>query len=392
MTSAQDPVYVKLLDQCNLLDTNTSTISAGYNLNQGRQTATGQQSMKRTKTCTERMNEANSKKYNAVKQKFGGIDASVARAAFMKNDIWPPGTEITIGFLDQEPPPDDWTKINALHFRTPTPEIEQQSRMEHKPIDPLQLEVKQNTPVIEFTKRIVKERFEGYLNLKFVFVDEYPEDAMIRIKFNPHDGAYSYLGKSNLDVPGGDVTMNLGWFDVSTTMHEFCHMLGMVHEHQNPKGGVNWNPCKVFQWARDNQGWDAMTTYENILRKYDTSEINASEFDPLSVMLYFFDGELTKDGKGTKQNLRLSPLDVEFLNNMYALTGGYKVNSKAVGDFYKKAYGQSLEKAFTEDYIDNPNVKTRALSSMNTQSRLMMSAGVAFLLIALIVVVMMRKS
>ena len=390
MTSAQDPVYVKLLDQCNLLDTNTSTVGAGYNLNKGRQSATGQQSVKRVKTCTERMNEANSKKFNAVKAKFGGIDASVARAAFMKNDIWPPGTEITIGFLDSDPPPDDWTKINAMHFRTPTPEIEQQSRMERKPIDPLQKEVKQDTPIIDFIKRIVKERFDGYINLKLVFVDDYPEDAMIRIKFSAHDGAYSYLGKSNLDITSG-VTMNLGWFDVSTTMHEFCHMLGMVHEHQNPKGGVQWNPCKVFAWAKDNQGWDAMTTYENILKKYDTAEINASEFDPLSIMLYFFDGELTKDGKGTKQNLRLSPLDVEYLNNMYALSGGHKVNSKAIGDFYKKAYDQSLEKAFTEDYIENPNLKTRALSAMNTQSRLMMGAGLAVLVIALVALALVAK-
>jgi hypothetical protein len=336
--------YSKLLEKCNIDDNGGvgGGVGVGVTLNN-------------VKICTDRMNTLDAKKLNTIRDTFGSVDMSVARAAFMKNDLWSPGSEITIGFIDREPPADNWSVLSmaANHFRTPTPQIEQQSRLDQKEIDPLQLEITEESLVTSFVKRIVTERFEPYVNLKFTFLDEYPEEAMIRISFDPTQGAYSYLGRSNIDIPSDVSTMNLGWFDVATTIHEFCHMLGMVHEHQNPKDGVNWAPCRVFEWARTDQGWDARTTYDNIMKKYDTSELNASEFDPLSIMLYFFDDSLTKDGKGTKQNLRLSPLDVEYLNNMYALSGGNAVNQKATNAFYTQVYGSDLMSAFQSTYTSD---------------------------------------
>ena len=61
-------------------------------------------------------------------------------------------------------------------------------------------------------------------------------------------------------------------------------------------------------------------------------------------MLYFFPGDLTLDGIGTHQNLRLSAYDVEYLSKIYP--NGIITPE----EFYKQVYGESLEKARQDSY------------------------------------------
>ena len=112
--------------------------------------------------------------------------------------------------------------------------------------------------------------------------------------------------------------MQFGWFDVATVLHEFCHALGLGHEHQNPYGiGIDWNQEKVYEWARKTQGWDKAKTNSNIIVRYSKDLTIGTSYDPDSIMLYFYDGTLTKNGIGTKPNLRLSLLDVHYLASKY---------------------------------------------------------------------------
>jgi hypothetical protein len=94
----------------------------------------------------------------------------------------------------------------------------------------------------------------------------------------------------------------------------------MLHEHESPYGGIKWNRQAVYTWARETQGWDEETTDENILNTYATNEISGSVFDPDSVMLYFFPASLTLNNQGTKQNLRYSKTDLEWLASTYGST------------------------------------------------------------------------
>ena len=169
--------------------------------------------------------------------------------------------------------------------------------------------------------------------------------------------------------------MNLGWFDVSTVMHEFGHVLGMIHEHQNPKGkSIDWNKDAVYNWAKSTQGWDKDMTDKNILNKYQNDLINGSSFDPLSIMLYFFPGSLTNDGKGTNQNLQLSGLDMEFINKNYG-----KDNAKT---FFPTIYNSSLE-----SNINKSNQLSSELSSGNSSSsknKLFMIIGITVAILTLI--------
>lgn len=155
-----------------------------------------------------------------------------------------------------------------------------------------------------------------FANLDFVF-DDSPQ-AEIRISFDPNDGAWSYVGTDCRGIPLPGATMNLGWQDEAVILHEFGHAIGLAHEHQNPAGGIAWKDEIVI---RDLGGapnfWDPETVRHNVLDKYRADQIQGTEFDPKSIMLYAFPGTWTESGKGTKENTKLSSLDQAFVRGVY---------------------------------------------------------------------------
>jgi hypothetical protein len=254
-------------------------------------------------------------------------------AAFYKNKLWEPQSEIFIVFLDDG---------KNIPRNTVSGDV-----------DPLQtyFEKNQNITIPEAVKKIVMERIQPLVNLKFTFIEKSEiadKKNVVKISFDPDGGAWSLVGKDAINQKGP--TMNLGWFDVSTVLHEFGHVLGMIHEHQSPLGkSIDWNQNEVFKWARETQGWNEEETKKNILDKYNKNMINGSDFDPLSVMLYFFPAKLTMNHRGTKQNLRLSADDVIWIEKTYP--GG----SMSAKEYYPKVYGISLDKALKqEEMARNP--------------------------------------
>lgn len=139
-------------------------------------------------------------------------------------------------------------------------------------------------------------------------------NADIRVSFNPNDGAWSYIGTDCKSIPLGEATMNLGFLDGGTAAHEFGHAIGMAHEHQNPAGGIQWNePVVIAEMAKSPNFWSADMTRHNILRKYSVDQINGTDFDPDSIMLYFFPASWSLNGIGTKANDVLSGIDKAFI-------------------------------------------------------------------------------
>ena len=213
-------------------------------------------------------------------------------------------------------------------------------------IDPLQ-KIVDNMTVIDGIKEIIKQRIQPIVGLQFNYVDDY-NNAKVRISFDVNDGAWAVIGIQCLDPEiNGKATMNLGWFDVATTLHEFGHVLGLIHEHQNSRDNpISWNKEAVYKWAQSDQNWDQQTTNENILQNYPINQINGSVFDPLSIMLYFFPAELTTNNHGTRQNLRLSGYDVKYISEKYP--GG----SMSPEDFYFNIYNQTLQDNINESTVD----------------------------------------
>ncbi len=158
----------------------------------------------------------------------------------------------------------------------------------------------------------IAPQWTDHANLEFDFTDD--PRAEIRVTFDAGDGAWSYVGTDNLNIPLHAATLNLGWQDEGVILHEFGHMIGLSHEHQNPEGGMQWNEQRVLaDLAGPPNFWDPETIRRNVLHKYSADQLHGTEFDPKSIMLYAFPAEWTTNGKSTEANEKLSATDQDFV-------------------------------------------------------------------------------
>jgi hypothetical protein len=160
--------------------------------------------------------------------------------------------------------------------------------------------------------RQIAPEWTNHANLRFEFTVN--PTAHIRVTFDPNDGAWSYVGTDNLSIPLHAATLNLGWQDEAVILHEFGHMIGLSHEHQNPDGGMQWNEQVVINaLAGAPNHWDEATVRHNVLDKYSADQLHGTAFDPDSIMLYAFPANWTLNGFATHENEKLSNLDQQFI-------------------------------------------------------------------------------
>ncbi len=157
-----------------------------------------------------------------------------------------------------------------------------------------------------------------YANLNLDFSDA--PGAEIRIAFDAADGSWSYVGTDALVVPERSATMNLGFLEKGNVLHNFGHVLGLIHEHQSPNADIHWNEKAVLE---DLQGppnfWDAGTVNRNVLTPHDPDRYAGyREFDPDSVMMYAFPSSWTRDNRGFEGDAtELSDSDRQFARRLY---------------------------------------------------------------------------
>lgn len=170
------------------------------------------------------------------------------------------------------------------------------------------------------------QTIDKLINLTFVRVDSGHSD--IRVSFDPNAGHWSYVGTGNRSVPQYKPTMNLalkaGIFGSGSTewnrvaLHEICHAIGMAHEHQHPFATIRWNVPAVLAYYGRTQGWsEAEIRYQVLNRSPKTARFRGTAFDPASIMEYPVPRELTLDGFSVGWNTQFSPLDLQFLRQVY---------------------------------------------------------------------------
>ena len=180
----------------------------------------------------------------------------------------------------------------------------------------------------ELRKRVkeVAQRWvgPGMANLRLVFNDS--PNADIRISFKQGDGSWSTVGTTCKQVPKSQATMNFGWIDADSpedelrgvVLHEFGHALGLIHEHQNPEGGIKWNRDAVINdLSGPPNSWSEAEIEFNVLEPADPSEINATVMDKKSIMMYPIPKAWTTNGFSAGSNDNLSEKDKKFIRRQY---------------------------------------------------------------------------
>ncbi|KAH7323444.1 hypothetical protein BKA65DRAFT_510818 [Rhexocercosporidium sp. MPI-PUGE-AT-0058] len=183
--------------------------------------------------------------------------------------------------------------------------------------------------------------WEEYANIRFDFVDE--GDAEIRISFEKGKGSWSYVGTESVLAELKDQpSMNFGWLDDWTpdhefarvVLHEFGHALGCVHEHQRPDANIPWDKNKAIEYFMKENSWTNDQVEKNIFFCHSAEEIESSEPDKLSIMMYQYPKTVTTDGSSQGENVVLSQKDKDFIAKVYPMWLG---NTCAIPESAKSA-------------------------------------------------------
>lgn len=179
----------------------------------------------------------------------------------------------------------------------------------------------------EANARALVERFsklwERYANITFSFVNS--GDAEIRISYHLDNRSWSWLGTEALAIPADQETMHYGWLHPTTTeeearrviVHEFGHALGMIHEHQHPDAGIQWDEPVVIRYYTQRLGWSEAAVRSNLFARVERHETQFSGYDQRSIMHYPVPAEFTRNGVAVGWNTDFSETDKGFIASVY---------------------------------------------------------------------------
>jgi hypothetical protein len=166
------------------------------------------------------------------------------------------------------------------------------------------------------------QEWEKYANIDFVFIESGTPDILISV--NSSGSSWSYVGTdSRIYAQRGETSMNFGWFDDNTseenfkrtTMHEFGHAIGLLHEHKNPLSKIKWNLPVVYNHYQA-MGWSINEINDQVISRYSV-DLSNQKYDPKSIMHYPIDPKLTLDGYSVGWNTNISAGDIKLVGEMY---------------------------------------------------------------------------
>jgi hypothetical protein len=166
----------------------------------------------------------------------------------------------------------------------------------------------------------------GLANLALSFRQD-TTDTSIRISFK-YAGSWSVLGTACRQITDKtQPTMNYGWLNRDTpddevrrvVLHEFGHALGLIHEHQNPRGAIEWNrPAVTADLSGPPNYWNDEQIEFNMFKPFKAAEVRSTEVDKDSIMLYPIPASWTTNGFSSGLNTNLSADDKKLIHEVYS--------------------------------------------------------------------------
>lgn len=172
----------------------------------------------------------------------------------------------------------------------------------------------------DFVRSVALEWLE-HANLSFEFTDT---PGAVRISFS-RQGNWTLVGTTALREPDPlKPTMNLGSVrgmggsERLTVLHEFGHLLGLIHEHQNPKANLDWAVDQVFsEFTGPPNNWSREQIDRVLIRPASNDYDDYREFDQNSVMSFALPSRFFNDGVGIRPRRVLSDSDKKLISRLY---------------------------------------------------------------------------
>lgn len=100
-------------------------------------------------------------------------------------------------------------------------------------------------------------------------------------------------------------------------LHEFGHALGLIHEHQHPGVGINWDTAVLFRYYDSLYKMDRASVKKNVIEKFKSSHGIYGRWDPNSIMIYAIPPALCNRQFDIKWPNSLSAEDKKFIAKIY---------------------------------------------------------------------------
>jgi len=168
----------------------------------------------------------------------------------------------------------------------------------------------------------VLKEWEDLTNIKFRVNDTGP--SSVRVKFN-NGRNDSSIGTDALTVQDDIETVSFNIIHADSAkdelrqvvLHEFGHVLGLVHEHSHPDCDIEFNIAAANRYFKSVYGFSEADVERNLFRKYLHNQVRCPAFDEKSIMMYNIPPECTKNNKEYMEATDLSTLDRSFIPLLY---------------------------------------------------------------------------